>query len=77
MYVLVPPEHCHLLFVKFVFSINYSVIRSHTGVGSADWGVCMGPFFFSYFVSLGPRPHLQLSSAKEMNTADTVKLPRK
>ena len=37
----------------------------------------MGPFFFSYTVSLGPCPHLQLSSAKETNTADTAKLPSK
>ena len=37
----------------------------------------MGPFFFSCYVLLGPFPHLQLSSAKETNTADTVKLPRK
>ena len=37
----------------------------------------MGPFLLSLFVLLGPRPHPELSSAKEMNTADTVKLPRK
>ena len=40
--MLVPPEYFHLRFVKFVLSINSSVIRSHTGVGSADgesvWG---------------------------------------
>ena len=77
MLVFVPLEYFHLLFVKFVFSSDSSVIRSHTGVGSAAWGVCMGPFFFSYFVLLGPRPHPQLSSAKETNTADTAKLPRK
>ena len=37
----------------------------------------MGPFLLSLFVLFGPRPHPELSSAKETNTADTVKLPRK
>ena len=37
----------------------------------------MGPFSFSCYVLLGPRPHLQLSSAKEMNTADTVEVASK
>ena len=35
----------------------------------------MGPFLLSFFVLLGPRPYPELSSAKETNTADTVKLP--
>ena len=72
-----PLEYFHLLFVKFVFSIDSSVIQSHTGIGSADWGVCMGPFFLSYFDFLGPHLHPQLSSAKETNTVDTAKLPCK
>ena len=75
--MLVPPELFHLLFVKFVFSINSAVIRCHAGVGRRIWGVCMGPFLLSLFVLLGPRPHPEFSSAKETNTADTVKLPRK
>ena len=37
----------------------------------------MGPFLLSLFVLLGPRPHQEFSAAKETNTADTVKLPRK
>ena len=37
----------------------------------------MGPFSFSCYVLLGPRPHLQLSSAKETNTADTVEVASK
>ena len=37
----------------------------------------MGPFLLSLFVLLGLHPHPELSSAKETNTADTVKLPRK
>ena len=63
----------HLLFVQ-LFLVGDSVPYKHWvgGLGS-----CMGPFFFSCYVLLGPCPHLQLSSAKEMNTADTVKLPRK
>ena len=37
----------------------------------------MGPFSFSCYVLLGLCPHLQLSSAKETNTADTVKVASK
>ena len=37
----------------------------------------MGPFSFSCYVLLGPRPHLQLPSAKETNTADTVEVASK
>ena len=75
--MLVPPELFHLLFVKYVFSINSAVIRCHAGVGSADLGSLYGAILLSLFVLLGPRPHPELSSAKETNTADTVKLPRK
>ena len=74
--MLVPPELFHLLFVKYVFSINSAVIRCHAGVGSADLGSLYGAIFIK-FVLLGPRPHPELSSAKETNTADRVKLPRK
>ena len=75
--MLVPPELFHLLFVKYVFSINSAVIRCHAGVGSADLGSLYGAIFIKFVVLLGPRPHPELSSAKETNTADTVKLPRK
>ena len=75
--MLVPPELFHLLFVKFVFSINSAVIRCHAGVGSADLGSLYGAIFIKFFVLLDPCPHPELSSAKETNTADTVKLPRK
>ena len=75
--MLVPPELFHLLFVKFVFSINSAVIRCHAGVGSADLGSLYGAIFIKFVCSFGSRPHLELSSAKETNTADTVKLPRK
>ena len=42
-YVLVPPELFHLLFVKFVFSINSAVIsvpcrRRVGGFGESVWG---------------------------------------
>ena len=72
--MLVPPELFHLLFVKFVFSINSAVIRCHAGVGSADLGSLYGAIFIKFFVLLGLCPHPELSSAKETNTADTVKL---
>ena len=54
------------------------MIRSHTGVGSADGESVWGHFsLVILFYFWGPRPRLQLSSAKETNTADTAKLPRK
>ena len=37
----------------------------------------MGPFSFSCYVLLGPHPHLQLPSAKETNTVDTVEVASK
>ena len=63
----------HLLFVHF-FLVSDSVPYMHWvgGLGSL-----YGAIFFSCYVLLGPCPHLQLSSAKETNMADTVKLPRK
>ena len=76
--MLVPPELFHLLFVKFVFSINSAVIRCHAGVGSADLGSLYGAIFIKFVCSFGSAPHTRsFSSAKETNTADTVKLPRK
>ena len=54
--MLVPPERCHLLFVKFVFSINSSVIRSHAGVGSADLGSLYGVIFIKFVCSFGSAP---------------------
>ena len=75
--MLVPPELFHLLFVKFVFSINSAVIRCHAGVGSADLGSLYGAIFIKFVCSFGSATHPEFSSAKETNTADTVKLPRK
>ena len=63
-----------LIAIFCLFSCFLLVIQSHTGIGLAAWGACTGPFSFSCYVLLGPRPHLQLSSAKETNTADTVEV---
>ena len=66
-----------LIAIFCLFSCFLLVILSHTGIGLVAWGACTGPFSFSCYVLLGPRPHLQLSSAKEMNTADTVEVASK
>ena len=34
-----------LIAIFCLFSCFLLVIRSHTGIGSVDWGVCTGPFF--------------------------------
>ena len=52
--MLVPPELFHLLFVKFVFSINSAVIRCHAGVGSADLGSLYGAIFRWFKFTLKP-----------------------
>ena len=66
-----------LIAIFCLFSCVLLLIRSRTCIGSADWGAVRGHFFFSCYVLLGPCPHLQLSSAKETNTADTVKFASK
>ena len=66
-----------LIAIFCLFSCFLLVIRSCTGIGLAAWGACTGPFYFSCYVLLGPRPHLQLSSAKETNTVDTVEVASK
>ena len=65
-----------LIAIFCLFSCFLLVIRSRTGIWSVDWEAVQGHFFSSY-VFLGPCPQPQLSAAKEMNTVDTVKLPRK
>ena len=54
--MLVPPELFHLLFVKFVFSINSAVIRCHAGVGSADLGSLYGAIVIKFLCSFGSAP---------------------
>ena len=66
-----------LIAIFCLFSCFLLVIRSRTGIGLVAWGACTGPFSFSCYVLLGPHPHLQLSSAKETNTADTVEVASK
>ena len=73
IYVFSAPRR--LIAIFCLFSCFLLLIRSRTCIGSADWGAVWGHFFFSSYVLLGLCPHLQLSLAKEMNTADTVKLP--
>ena len=75
IYVFSAPRR--LIAIFCLFSCFLLVIHSRTSIGSADWGAVRGQFFFSCYVLLGLCPHLQLSPAKETNTADTVKLPRK
>ena len=53
------------------------MIRCHAGVGSADLGSLYGAIFIKFVCSFGSAPTPGVSSAKETNTADTVKLPRK
>ena len=66
-----------LIAIFCLFSCFLRVIRSRTGIGVGGFGSLYGPFSFSCYVLLGPRPHLQLSSAKETNTADTVEVASK
>ena len=51
-----PLNFFHLLFVKFVFSINSAVIRCHAGVGSADLGSLYGAIFIKFVCSFGSAP---------------------
>ena len=74
IYVFSAPRR--LIAIFCLFSCFLLLIRSRTCIGSADWGAVWGRFF-SCYVLLGMCPQLQLSSAKETNTVDTVKLPRK
>ena len=75
IYVFSTPRR--LIAIFCLFSCFLLVIQSCTSIGSADWGAVRGQFFSVVIYLLGLCPHLQLSSAKETNMADTVKLPRK
>ena len=55
--MLVPPELFHLLFVKFVFSINSAVIRCHAGIGSVDLGSLYGAIFIKFVLFFWVRAH--------------------
>ena len=43
IYVFSAPRTLIAIFCLFICFLL--VIRSHTGIGLADWGACMGPFF--------------------------------
>ena len=74
IYVFSAPRRLIAIFCLFscFLLLIHPVLASGRQIGEM-----YGAIFFSFYVLLGPCPHLQLSSAKETNTADTVKLPRK